>query len=169
MLNAVVGASVVLVHGLEPAASRTWDVSGLHSESGAWDRAGKSAGSMIRRTGGTPGIIVSMWDEVNVDGRRWRAQGWEACCGSNARQEEEVAHCMPRGAFGPGCCAGSVDGASVVGHSDSSDAYKPKLIKSQLVSQSVVHMVMVMVIFSALVRSHQSTSPVASASCVPRG
>ena len=29
-------------------------------------------------------------------------------------------------------------------------------------------MVMVMVIFSALVRSHQSTSPVASASCVPR-
>ena len=30
-------------------------------------------------------------------------------------------------------------------------------------------MVMVMVIFSALVRSHQSTSPVASASCVPRG
>ena len=28
---------------------------------------------------------------------------------------------------------------------------------------------MVMVIFSALVRSHQSTSPVASASCVPRG
>ena len=31
------------------------------------------------------------------------------------------------------------------------------------------YMVMVMVIFSALVRSHQSTSPVASASCVPRG
>ena len=30
-------------------------------------------------------------------------------------------------------------------------------------------MVMVMVIFSALVRSHQSTLPVASASCVPRG
>ena len=30
-------------------------------------------------------------------------------------------------------------------------------------------MVMVMVIYSALVRSHQSTSLVASASCVPRG
>ena len=33
----------------------------------------------------------------------------------------------------------------------------------------VYSMVMVMVIFSALVRSHQSTSPVASASSVPRG
>ena len=30
-------------------------------------------------------------------------------------------------------------------------------------------MVMVMVTYSALVRSHQSTSLVASASCVPRG
>ena len=34
---------------------------------------------------------------------------------------------------------------------------------------STLYLVMVMVIFSALVRSHQSTSPVASASCVPRG